>query len=90
MVVRADLGPHGRSREVRGAKAVASEVLAYAQFTRYARPAIINGTPGIVGTRDGRPSAVMAFTVTDRHITEIDIIADPERLTQVDLGGLDA
>jgi RNA polymerase sigma factor (sigma-70 family) len=90
VVVRADLGPHGRSREVRGAKAVASEVLAYAQFTRYARPAIINGTPGIVGARDGRPSAVMAFTVTDRHITEIDIIADPERLTQVDLGGLDA
>jgi RNA polymerase sigma-70 factor (ECF subfamily) len=90
VVVRADLGPHGRSREVRGAKAVASEVLAYAQFTRYARPAIINGTPGIVGTRDERPSAVMAFTVTDRHITEIDIIADPERLTQVDLGGLDA
>jgi RNA polymerase sigma-70 factor, ECF subfamily len=90
VVVRADLGPHGRSREVRGAKAVASEVLAYAQFTRYARPAIINGTPGIVGMRDGRPSAVMAFTVTDRHITEIDIIADPERLTQVDLGGLDA
>ena len=32
----------------------------------------------------------MAFTVADRHITEIDIIADPERLTQVDLGGLDA
>jgi RNA polymerase sigma factor (sigma-70 family) len=90
VVVRADLGPHGRSREVRGAKAVASEVLAYAQFTRYARPAIINGTPGIVGMRDGRPSAVMAFTVTDRHITEIDIIADPERLTQVYPGGLDA
>jgi RNA polymerase sigma factor (sigma-70 family) len=90
VVVRADLGPHGRSRVVRGAKAVASEVLAYAQFTRYTRPAIINGTPGIVGTRNGRPSAVMAFTVTDRHIAEIDIIADPERLTQVDLGGLDA
>jgi RNA polymerase sigma factor (sigma-70 family) len=90
VVVRADLGPHGRSRVVRGAKAVASEVLAYAQFTRYARPAIINGTPGIVGARDGTPSAVMAFTVTDRHIAEIDIIADPERLTQVDLGGLDA
>lgn len=88
VVVRADLGPHGRSRVVLGAMAVASAVLAYAQFTRHARPAIINGTPGIVGTRDGSPSAVMAFTVTDRHITEIDIIADPERLTQV-LGGLD-
>jgi hypothetical protein len=32
----------------------------------------------------------MAFTVTGRHITEIDIVADPERLTHVDLGGLDA
>jgi hypothetical protein len=32
----------------------------------------------------------MAFTVSARRITEIDILADPERLTHVDLGALDA
>jgi RNA polymerase sigma-70 factor, ECF subfamily len=90
VVFRADLGARRRSREVRGAEAVAQGILAYAQFTRDARPVIVNGTPGIVATQGGRPSAVMAFTVSGGRITEIDILADPERLTHVDLGGLDA
>jgi RNA polymerase sigma-70 factor (ECF subfamily) len=90
VALRADLGPQGRSTEVRGAHAVARGILTYAQFTRYARPVLVNGAPGIVASRGGRPSAVMAFTVSRRRITEIDILADPERLTHVDLGGLDA
>jgi hypothetical protein len=32
--------------------------------------------------------AVMGFTVTDGKITEIDILADPERLRHVDLTAL--
>jgi RNA polymerase sigma-70 factor (ECF subfamily) len=90
VVIRVDRGLRGGSSEVRGAEAVASGILAYAQFTRYARPVIVNGTPGFVASRGGRPSAVMAFTVSGRRITEIDILADPERLTHVDLGALDA
>ncbi|HWP62326.1 MAG TPA: sigma-70 family RNA polymerase sigma factor [Candidatus Binatia bacterium] len=89
-VVRADFGPARGSREFRGAQAVATGFLAYAQFTRYGRPAIVNGTPGIVTAWGGRPNAVMAFTVTGGRIAEIDIVADPERLTHVDIGGLDA
>jgi RNA polymerase sigma-70 factor, ECF subfamily len=89
-VVRADFGPGRGSREFRGAQAVATGILAYAQFTRYGRPAIVNGTPGIVTAWGGRPNAVMAFTVTGGRIAEIDIIADPKRLTHVDIGGRDA
>jgi len=90
VVIRADLGPRGGRSEASGAQAIAEATLAYAQFTRYARQAIVNGTPGLVAARGGRPSAVMAFTVTNRRITEIDIIADPERLTHIALEGLDA
>jgi RNA polymerase sigma factor (sigma-70 family) len=90
VVIRADLGARGGTSEAHGAQAVAEATLAYAQFTPYARQAVVNGTPGLVAARGGRPSAVMAFTVTNRRITEIDIIADPERLTRVTLGGLDA
>lgn len=90
VVVRADFGPGGGSREFHGAQAVATGILAYAQFTRYGRPAIVNGTPGIVTAWGGRPNAVMAFTVTSGRIAEIDIVADPERLSHVDIGGLDA
>src|SRR4029453_18514206 len=81
VVFRVDLGRRGRSSEARGADAVARAILAHAHFTRYASPVILNGTPGIVASHDGRPSAVMAFTVSRRRITEIDILADPERLT---------
>jgi RNA polymerase sigma-70 factor (ECF subfamily) len=33
-----------------------------------------------VATIDGRPSAVLAFTVVDGLIVEVDILADPDRL----------
>ena len=34
---------------------------------------------------DGRPLAVIAFTVRAGKIAEIDILADPERLGRIDL-----
>jgi RNA polymerase sigma-70 factor (ECF subfamily) len=47
-----------------------------------ARFAVVNGGPGIVMSRiDGRPTAVLAFTVADGLIVEIAILTDPRRLT---------
>ena len=34
---------------------------------------------------DGQPFAVLAFTVTDGKVVEIDILADPARLKQLDM-----
>lgn len=62
-----------------------------AQATMYraaglrARFAVVNGGPGIVSTIDGRPTAVLAFTVADGRIIEINILADPHRLAALDL-----
>lgn len=43
---------------------------------------MVNGGPGIVMSRiDGRPTAVLAFTVADGLIVEIAILTDPRRLT---------
>jgi len=36
----------------------------------------------------GRPVTIMGFTVRHSKITEIDILADPARLRQVDLAPL--
>ena len=44
-----------------------------------------NGGPGIVSTIDGRVAAVLAFTVADGLIVEIDILADPDRLAALDM-----
>jgi RNA polymerase sigma factor (sigma-70 family) len=91
VVYRADRGPGpaGGTVELRGAAAVASQAVAFSQPGLVVRPALVNGLPGIVSSRDGRPFSVIGFTVTDGKITEIDVLLDPDRLRQLDLSVLD-
>ena len=57
---------------------------------REARPAHVNGAPGIVAwDRAGRPFSVLGFTVAHEKIVAIDAIADPERLARLDLRAFD-
>jgi RNA polymerase sigma factor (sigma-70 family) len=92
VVLHADQGAlrPGASRVLRGARAVAGQAFGYAHLARFARPALVNGTPGFVVIRDGRPFAVAGFTVARGRIAEIDILADPERLARLDLTVLDS
>jgi RNA polymerase sigma factor (sigma-70 family) len=86
VVLRADMGAApGASREVRGAEAVAGQALMYTRLGVLAQPALINGVPGAVSVRDGKTIAVGAYTVSGGKIVAIDILADPERLSQLDL-----
>src|SRR3954447_15383813 len=62
VVLRADFGA-GRSRELRGAEAVAGQAFTYSQLGLVTRPALINGAVGVVTTRDGEPFSVGGFTV---------------------------
>ncbi|HYY80631.1 MAG TPA: RNA polymerase subunit sigma-70, partial [Actinomycetes bacterium] len=55
----------------------------------FARPALVNGAAGVVVVPHGRPFSVMGFTIAGGRIVEIDILADPERLRQLDLAMLD-
>ncbi len=92
VVLRADVGalaPAG-AREVRGAAAVAGQAREYSQLGLLVRPALINGVAGAVTVRDGVPFSVGAFTIRDRRIVAIHILADPERLRRLDLTILDA
>ena len=78
--------PAGASREVRGAPAVARQFSGRAQG---ARPALVNGSVGLVVARHGRLFLVLNLTVTRGKIVEINVVADPERLRQLDLAVLD-
>ncbi len=94
VVRRADIGAvrAGLSREVRGAQAVAEQALTFSKFARSARarPALVNGAAGIVSwSPDGRLFSVMGCTVRHGKIVEIDILADPTRLSQLNLALLD-
>jgi RNA polymerase sigma-70 factor (ECF subfamily) len=48
----------------------------------------VNGTPGVVIASGGQPYSVVAFTIRHGKIVEIDILADPERLRQLNLSVL--
>jgi RNA polymerase sigma factor (sigma-70 family) len=77
------------SREVRGAPAVARQASSFARLTRIARPALVNGAAGFVVAEGARPIAVACFTVTGGRIVEIDLLADPARLRELDLSALE-
>jgi RNA polymerase sigma factor (sigma-70 family) len=91
VVLRADFGAvaRGASREIRGASAVAEQALTFSRLARFARPALVNGTAGVVVTEHGQPFSVMGFTITRGKIVEIDVLADPARLSWLDLAALD-
>jgi RNA polymerase sigma-70 factor (ECF subfamily) len=64
-----------------GAAAVAEQVLARApRFARFARPAVVNGSAGLIVVPRDRPIAVIGFAIADGRIAEIDLVADPDKL----------
>jgi hypothetical protein len=83
----------GRDRsaceEQESAEAVAERVGTFARLARFARPALVNGAAGVVVAPRGRPVAVAGFTVAHGKIVEIDLLADPARLRELDLTVLD-
>ncbi len=81
VVVRADFGAGRPPALIRGVQAVAK--LARAPRGAQLHPALVNGTVGTVITLDGQPLCVLAFTVVNGKIVEIDGIRDPDRVRRV-------
>ena len=92
VVLRADVGVPTASRVFRGARAVAEQAIAFGRRIgprSSVRLALVNGVAGIVGISDGRLASVLSFAIADGRIVEIDILADPKRLSRLDLAELD-
>jgi RNA polymerase sigma-70 factor (ECF subfamily) len=90
VVLRADAGagPLGPSQLVKGTAEVTAQARLYAPLARLAQPVLVNGAPGFLVARDGQPLALIGLAIRDGKITEIDILADPERLSRLDLTAL--
>lgn len=76
----------GGPKEARGASAVAKLFVGRAQA---AKPALINGTLGIAVLPADRLLLVLLPRILNGRIVQIDVVADPERLNQLDLKVLD-
>lgn len=92
IVLRADGGAlAGASRLVRGAQAVAALAATFSRSGLSNQIVLVNGDVGLVSRRpDGRPFSVLGFTIAGGRIVEIDILADPERLSRLDLSAIDS
>ncbi|MGW4828753.1 sigma-70 family RNA polymerase sigma factor [Amycolatopsis japonica] len=87
VVLRADKAA-GPSREpifLRGASVVARGAAAASVRAAVTQLALVNGGIGLVMADEGRPSVVLAFAFVDGKISEIDVIADRERVRGLDL-----
>ncbi len=91
VVLRADREavPAGRPTLIRGAQNVVRGALGASPRSRQAQPALINGSVGIVVAPHGRPVIALGFVFGRGNITEIEVIADPERLRDLDVTLLD-
>jgi RNA polymerase sigma factor (sigma-70 family) len=89
VVFRIDVGgvaPAARP-PIEGAEAVATQVLQRgSRLAPHARPAVINGTAGVIVVPRERPTAVVGFTIAGGRIVEIDVIADPAKLRAATIG----
>ncbi|GAA4394306.1 sigma-70 family RNA polymerase sigma factor [Actinomadura verrucosospora] len=75
----------GRPAVLHGAGPVAREMQIFGRRARYAAPALVDGTIGAVVAPHGRLLLALAVTVHDGRVTGYEMIADPARLTALDL-----
>jgi RNA polymerase sigma-70 factor, ECF subfamily len=74
---------------VRGAQAVAGQAAAFAK-TLSNQMVLVNGNIGLVcRLPDDRLFSVVGFTIADGQVVEMDILADPDRLSRLDLSALE-
>ncbi len=90
VVLHADrfAGPSPAPIVLRGVESVRRGAILASERARASELALVDGAPGLLMVREGRPAVVLAFRVDDDRITGIDVIADPERLAALELAVL--
>jgi RNA polymerase sigma factor (sigma-70 family) len=78
----------GPPRVLRGAEQVARGAIAWSGGARFTQLALINGGVGVVLAPNGRLFGVGVFKIRDGRIIEADLIADPDRLRELELAVL--
>jgi RNA polymerase sigma factor (sigma-70 family) len=90
VVLHADrfAGPSPAPIVLRGVESVRRGAILASERARASELALVDGTPGLLMVREGRPAVVLAFQVGGDRITGIEVIADPERLAALELAVL--
>jgi hypothetical protein len=76
------------SKVVRGASAVTAQALTFSRVAGFEQPALVNGDAGLVTRSQGTAGSRHGLTIAHGKIVEINILADPARLSQLDVAVL--
>ncbi len=82
--------PPGGAIEVHGAQNVATETLTNTGLAQFAHVALVNGNVGLIVALRHRLRLALCLTIQNDKIIEIDVIADPVRLRDTELGVVNA
>lgn len=87
LIVHADLaaGLPAGATEVRGAEHWAKQAVTFARGAVFARPALVNGTAGVIVAPRGRLFRALQFSFLNGRIAAIQVIADPNHLRALDV-----
>jgi RNA polymerase sigma factor (sigma-70 family) len=86
--IGAGAGRFGGPSEIHGAEAWARGAVAFSRYAPFTQPALIDGAVGIVYAPGGHLERAMKITHANGKIAEVEIIADPARLRELDLRAL--
>jgi RNA polymerase sigma-70 factor (ECF subfamily) len=91
IVLRADGGAvKGMTCLVRGAEAVVAQAAAFSKLGLSNQVILVNGEIGLLSRlSDGRVLSVIAFTIAGGKVVEMNILADPARLSRLDLSAVE-
>ncbi|HEX4012367.1 MAG TPA: sigma-70 family RNA polymerase sigma factor [Candidatus Cybelea sp.] len=73
------------SKGIRGAREVASQAVTFStKVVARLEHVLVNGAPGVVSwLSNGRPLSIMGFVVAGKHIREMYVISQPQRVRQL-------
>ena len=63
-------------------------MIAMSRGLRFVQPALIDGSVGLILATSGKLSRVLTFTFTNAKIARLEVIGDPARLRELDVGML--
>lgn len=78
----------GKDRVVRGAAAWVGRFIAMSRGLRGVQLALIDGAPGLIVAPGGQLARVMRFTVAEDKVARVEVVADPDRLRELEIAVL--
>jgi len=78
----------GAPTEIHGAQNFAKGAVTFSQMAGMVEAMLVNGEVGLVWAPDGRASRALSFAIRDGKIAEVEIIAEPARLRDLELAVL--